>query len=100
RRALPKDLPPKSTVYDYIIYRGLRRHSIASTMHSMLPAASRRNAKRVLAADLSSRSQAILSLSKATPKSITLGDAAPVHLCALVQICALAPSSSSHCFRP
>src|SRR5262249_9935123 len=48
-RALPKDLPPKSTVHDYFILWSSRALSIASTMHSMSPAASRRNAKRARA---------------------------------------------------
>ena len=45
-RALPKDLPPKSTVHT-ISYVGVATaFSIASTMHSMSRAASRLNAKR------------------------------------------------------
>ena len=45
-RAQPKDLPPKSTVHDYLILWSVTARSIASTTRCMWRAASRPSAKR------------------------------------------------------
>ena len=48
-RAMPKDLPPKSTVHNYFILWSCDGTLDRIHQHSMSPAASRRNAKRARA---------------------------------------------------